>query len=88
MAFTLTKWKSAELKIADIRAEYRRCRLGREDLKADPIEQFNLRLEEACRAGVIEPTAMSLATSWSDGRPLVYRVRPQTIEFWQGSPKA
>ena len=62
------------MKIADIRTEYRRARLHREDLKADPIEQFNLWLEEACRAGVIEPTAMSLATSWSDGRPQVRTV--------------
>ena len=62
------------MKIADIRTEYRRARLHREDLKADPIEQFNLWLEEACRAGVVEPTAMSLATSWSDGRPQVRTV--------------
>jgi pyridoxamine 5'-phosphate oxidase len=62
------------MKIADIRTEYRRARLHREDLKVDPIEQFNLWLEEACRAGVVEPTAMSLATSWSDGRPQVRTV--------------
>jgi pyridoxamine 5'-phosphate oxidase len=62
------------MKIADIRTEYRRARLHREDLKVDPIEQFNLWLEEACRTGVVEPTAMSLATSWSDGRPQVRTV--------------
>jgi pyridoxamine 5'-phosphate oxidase len=62
------------MKIADMRTEYRRGRLRREDLKPDPIEQFNLWLEEAARAGVIEPTAMSLATSWQDGRPLVRTV--------------
>ena len=62
------------MKIADMRTEYRRGRLCREDLKPDPIEQFNLWLEEACCAGVIEPTAMSLATSWGDGRPLVRTV--------------
>ena len=62
------------MKIADMRTEYRRGRLCREDLKPDPIEQFNLWLEEAARAGVIEPTAMSLATSWRDGRPLVRTV--------------
>ena len=62
------------MKIADMRTEYRRGRLRREDLKPDPIEQFNLWLEEACCAGVIEPTAMSLATSWGDGRPLVRTV--------------
>ena len=60
--------------IAQIRSDYRRGRLRREDLKLDPIEQFNLWLEEACSAGVIEPTATSLATSWRDGRPLVRTV--------------
>ena len=59
------------MNIADMRTDYRRARLRREDLKSDPIEQFNLWLEEACRAGISEPTAMSLATAWSDGRPLV-----------------
>jgi pyridoxamine 5'-phosphate oxidase len=62
------------MKIAHMRIDYRRARLRREDLKSDPIEQFNLWLEEACRAGIIEPTAMSLATAWSDGRPLVRTV--------------
>jgi pyridoxamine 5'-phosphate oxidase len=62
------------MKIADMRTDYRRARLRREDLKSDPIEQFSLWLEEACRARIIEPTAMSLATAWSDGRPLVRTV--------------
>jgi pyridoxine/pyridoxamine 5'-phosphate oxidase len=60
--------------IADMRVDYRRGRLRREDLKSDPIEQFQLWLEEACQAGVIEPTAMSLATVGVDGRPLVRTV--------------
>jgi pyridoxamine 5'-phosphate oxidase len=60
--------------IADMRVDYRRGRLRREDLKTDPIEQFQLWREEACRAGVIEPTAMSLATAGVDGRTLVRTV--------------
>jgi pyridoxamine 5'-phosphate oxidase len=60
--------------LADIRVDYRRGRLRREALKADPVEQFQLWLEEACRGGITEPTAMSLATSGSDGRPLVRTV--------------
>ena len=62
------------MNLADMRADYRRNRLRREDLKSDPIEQFQLWLEEACRAGVTEPTAMSLATAGSDGRPLLRTV--------------
>jgi pyridoxamine 5'-phosphate oxidase len=60
--------------LADMRVDYRRSRLRREDLKADPIEQFQLWLEEACRTGITEPTAMSLATTGTDGRPLVRTV--------------
>jgi pyridoxamine-phosphate oxidase len=60
--------------IADMRVDYRCGRLRREDLKIDPIEQFQLWLEEADRAGITEPTAMSLATAGSDGRPLLRTV--------------
>jgi pyridoxamine 5'-phosphate oxidase len=62
------------MKLADIRTDYRRSRLRRADLQDDPIEQFSHWLEEACDAGVTEPTAMSLATAWKDGRPLVRTV--------------
>jgi len=60
--------------LAEFRTDYRRGRLRREDLKADPIEQFNAWLGDACNGGVVEPTAMSLATAWRDGRPLVRTV--------------
>lgn len=62
------------MNLADMRTDYQRGRLRREDLKSDPVVQFNLWLKEACDAGVIEPTAMSLATAGSDGRPLVRTV--------------
>lgn len=48
--------------------------MRRADLHADAIAQFSRWLEEAFRAGVIEPNAMSLATAWKDGRPLVRTV--------------
>jgi pyridoxamine 5'-phosphate oxidase len=62
------------MNLAEIRTDYCLGRLRREDLSADPIEQFNLWLEQACKAGMIEPTAMSLATSWADGRSLLRTV--------------
>ena len=62
------------MNLSDMRIDYRRGQLQREDLKADPIEQFNLWLDEACQAGLVEPNAMSLATAWADGRPLVRTV--------------
>jgi pyridoxamine 5'-phosphate oxidase len=60
--------------LAEFRVDYQRGQLRREDLKADPIEQFGLWLEEACRAGITEPTAMSLATAGADQRPLLRTV--------------
>jgi len=60
--------------LANIRSSYTRGKLSRADLLADPIEQFNRWLKEACNSGITEPTAMSLATTGTDGRPLVRTV--------------
>ncbi len=60
--------------ITSARKNYQAGRLYRADLDADPIVQFSRWLDEAVRAGVIEPNAMSLATAWKDGRPLVRTV--------------
>jgi pyridoxamine 5'-phosphate oxidase len=62
------------MNLADIRTDYRRGRLRREDLRDDPIEQFQIWLNDACRAGLTEPTAMSLATSSKEGRCLLRTV--------------
>jgi pyridoxamine 5'-phosphate oxidase len=62
------------MNLADVRTDYRRGKLRREDLKPDPIDMFNLWLEDTLDAGVIEPTAMSLATASADGRPLLRTV--------------
>jgi pyridoxine/pyridoxamine 5'-phosphate oxidase len=62
------------MNLADIRADYWRGKLEREDLDVDPIGQFNAWMKEACDFGIIEPTAMSLATVGTDGRPLLRTV--------------
>lgn len=62
------------MNLGDLRADYSRAELRREQLKADPIEQFNVWFEETGRAGVIEPNAVSLATAGADGAPLVRTV--------------
>jgi pyridoxamine 5'-phosphate oxidase len=62
------------MNLADIRTDYRRGRLRREDLREDPIEQFQIWLDEACRAEVTEPTAMSLATASKEGHCLLRTV--------------
>jgi pyridoxamine 5'-phosphate oxidase len=60
--------------LADVRKNYRLARLRRANLLEDPIAQFSLWLDDAFRAGVIEPNAMTLATAWKDGRPLARTV--------------
>ena len=62
------------MNLADVRSNYCKGKLRREDLKPDPIDMFNFWLDEAIEARVIEPTAMSLATAWADGRPLLRTV--------------
>ncbi|HEY5705952.1 MAG TPA: pyridoxamine 5'-phosphate oxidase [Terrimicrobiaceae bacterium] len=66
--------------IADVRKDYLSRRLRRVDLHPDPIAQFSLWLEDAFRAGVVEPNAMSLATAWKDGRPLVRTVLLKAVD--------
>lgn len=54
--------------IASIREEYTRNALSKNDLHANPIQQFQIWLDEAIASEVIEPTAMSLSTVSSNGR--------------------
>jgi pyridoxamine 5'-phosphate oxidase len=55
--------------LSALRRHYSRDGLRREDLPADPIEQFSRWLQQACEAGLVEPNAMVLATSLTDARP-------------------
>lgn len=57
------------MELADIRREYTKGGLRRKDLKADPIDQFNLWLEQAIKAGLTDPTAMTVATVDENGMP-------------------
>lgn len=57
------------MSIADLRKEYALAGLRRKDLGPDPIPQSAQWLDEAIRAGALEPTAMTLATAGRDGRP-------------------
>ena len=49
--------------------EYLSGELRREDLKADPVEQFATWFDEACDAQLVQPDAMSLATVSPGGQP-------------------
>ena len=55
--------------LADLRRDYARESLTESDVDRDPIAQFEKWFEEALHAGMIEPNAMTLATSSSDGHP-------------------
>ncbi|MDB6174224.1 MAG: pdxH [Chthoniobacteraceae bacterium] len=68
------------MNLADLRSDYRRGTLEREDLNADPIAQFKVWMRAACESGMIEPTAMSLATVDADGGPLLRTVLLKGID--------
>jgi pyridoxamine 5'-phosphate oxidase len=55
--------------IADIRREYRFRALVEEDAAADPFAQFHRWFDEAMKAELLEPTAMTLATVSPSGEP-------------------
>jgi pyridoxamine 5'-phosphate oxidase len=50
------------MNIADLRKDYKLASLARDDADPDPLKQFDRWLEEAIKAELPEPTAMSLAT--------------------------
>lgn len=62
------------MNLEEMRLEYTRGKLEREDLNPDPFEQFKLWFEEACRAGMVDANAMSLATASAAARPSVRTV--------------
>ncbi|AUI87513.1 pyridoxamine 5'-phosphate oxidase [Vibrio azureus] len=57
------------MELTDMRREYTKGGLRRKDLKADPIEQFNLWLAQAVESGIADPTAMTVATVDKTGMP-------------------
>lgn len=57
------------MELEDLRREYLRGELNREDLLDDPIEQFQVWLRQAVELGINDPTAMSVATVDTQGQP-------------------
>jgi pyridoxamine 5'-phosphate oxidase len=55
--------------LADLRREYAAARLDERDVDPDPLRQFARWFEEAIRAEVVEPNAMTLATATLSGDP-------------------
>jgi pyridoxamine 5'-phosphate oxidase len=57
------------MSIADLRKEYSQASLSESDVCPNPLDQFKLWFDEAVKAAIPEPNAMSLATVGDDGRP-------------------
>jgi len=55
--------------LSDIRREYLKGGLRRKDLQENPVDQFNLWLQQAVDAGLTDPTAMTVATVDENGQP-------------------
>ena len=55
--------------IKDNRREYDYGTLSRENLRSNPFEQFSLWMDQALEAEIIDPTAMSVATVDTQGKP-------------------
>jgi pyridoxamine 5'-phosphate oxidase len=57
------------MSIADLRKDYSHSHLLESDVAADPMDQFQKWFDDAVRADVPEPNAMSLATASRNSRP-------------------
>jgi len=57
-----------------MRRQYNLGALREADMQVDPIAQFTVWFRDAVGAQIVEPNAMSLATAWPDGRPLLRTV--------------
>ena len=68
------------MKIADLRQEYMRAGLGEADADRDPIRQFERWFEDALRARLPLPNAMTLATVSAQGAPSARVVLLKGIE--------
>ena len=68
------------MELSDIRREYTRGGLRRDNLLSDPIEQFNLWLSQAVEAKLIDPTAMTVATVDQHGQPFQRIVLLKNVE--------
>src|SRR5688572_32365041 len=55
--------------LADLRKSYERDELDETSSAEDPLRQFQIWLEQAIKAELPEPNAMTLATVGADGRP-------------------
>ncbi len=60
---------TGRMNIADLRKSYERDALDESAADADPLKQFDRWMQQALKAELPEPNAMTLATVGTDGRP-------------------
>ncbi len=66
--------------LSDIRKTYTAGALNESDLLKNPLEQFKVWLQQAIDAGMLEPTAMTLATATKDGKPSARTVLLKNVD--------
>jgi pyridoxamine 5'-phosphate oxidase len=66
--------------LADLRRDYAGESLTELDVDQNPIRQFEKWFAQAMRAGMIEPNAMTLATSTGGGRPSARMVLLKSVD--------
>jgi pyridoxamine 5'-phosphate oxidase len=55
--------------LSSIRRDYQKLHLNEDEVALNPLDQLQLWLNKAVNAGLLEPTAMHLATVGPDGQP-------------------
>ena len=75
------KYGNMKNKIADIRKDYTRTCMSFEDLKSNPIDQFNIWFNNALSLDVMEVNAMVLSTVSEDGIPSGRVVLLKNIDY-------
>ncbi len=68
------------MSLADLRKDYSLAGLTEKDLARDPFRQFDKWFQEAEAAKLVEPNALSLATTSRDGRPSVRTVLLKAVD--------
>ncbi|MGF1636867.1 MAG: pyridoxamine 5'-phosphate oxidase [Cyclobacteriaceae bacterium] len=69
-----------EIKIADLRKDYKKSELTKSSVNNNPFEQFKNWLQEAIDAALDEPTAMIIGTVSLEGRPATRTVLLKGLE--------
>jgi pyridoxamine 5'-phosphate oxidase len=71
LASASRRYRFPPMSLANLRRDYSNTPLSEQDVDPDPFRQFGRWFDQALRAEMVEPNAMSLATSTPDGRPSV-----------------